>query len=473
MIKKYVLDTNVLLMNPNALFAFEDNDVIIPEIVIEELDNFKKGHQEINVNAREIGRKLRDLKLKNKNSLFEGIKLENGGTLCIKNPFYQGESKIPNGWEEKKRDNDILNTCLALMESNEEVVLVTQDIYLGIKADYLKIKNENFKKDSVKNLDEQYTGIIELCADDHDFCNFSYNKSIEIEKLYQSVHNENEYTKNYDFERYPNEFVILHNALNYKSTLLGRIDKTKKFVKALVHSNEFPFDVKPRNATQIFMQEALMDSVDDTPLVLIKGPAGTAKTFYSLAVALERIYNQNNPDHFRKLLICRPNKLMEDDLGYLPGTEREKIDPLMRPIFDNISVLVDSDEKERYSSEKELQDKVNEIFSRNMIDMQAIGYLRGRSIERNIIMIDETQNVTANTAMAIVTRAGEGTKVIICGDPQQIDNQYLDSKTNGLSYLVEKMKNSPLCSVITTSEKDVVRSKLAKEAVKYLCNNDS
>ncbi len=471
MIKKYVLDTNVLLQNPNALFAFEDNDVIIPEIVIEELDNFKKGHQEINVNAREVARKLKDLKEKNNNSLFKGISLENGGTLCVKNPFYQGETKIPNGWEEKKRDNDILNTCLALMESDDEVVLVTQDIYLGIKADYLNIKNENFKTDAVKNIDEQYTGIIDLCTDEETFEKFANEKTISLCNVYQIVYTDDECVKNYEFERYPNEFVILHNANNYeKLTLLGRINKSKKYLNALIHQNEYPFDIKPRNVSQIFMQEALMDSVKDTPLVLIKGPAGTAKTFYSLAVSLERLYNQNNPDHFRKMLICRPNQLMEDDLGYLPGTEREKIDPLMRPIIDNISILVDSDENERYSSEKELQGKVNEIFSRNLIDMQAIGYLRGRSIERNIIFIDEAQNVNPNTAKAIVTRAGQGTKVIICGDPQQIDNQYLDSKTNGLSYLIEKLKYSPLCAIITTSEKDVVRSSLAKEAVKYLCD---
>lgn len=471
MIKKYVLDTNVLLQNPNALFAFEDNDVIIPEVVIEELDNFKKGHQEINVNAREVARKLYELKNKNSQTLFEGVRLDNNGMLYIKNPIYKGEIEIPSGWEDKKKDNDILRTCLALMEKDNNVILVTQDIYLGIKADYLNIKNENFKTDAVKNIDEQYTGIIDLCTDEETFIRFSTEKSVDLCNLYQIEYNENECIKNYEFERYPNEFVILHNANSYdKATLLGRINKSKQYLNALVHQNEYPFDVQPRNASQVFMQEALMDSVHDTPLVLIKGPAGTAKTFYAVAVALERLYNQNNPDGFRKLLICRPNQLMEDDLGYLPGTEREKIDPLMRPIYDSLEVLVDSNKDERYKNEKELQSKVSEIFGRNIIDMQAIGYLRGRSVQKSILFCDEIQNTSPNTAKAILTRAGEGTKVIMCGDPQQIDNQYLDSKTNGISYLVEKLKDSPMCSVITTSEKDVVRSPLAKEAVKYLCN---
>ena len=470
MIKQYVLDTNVLLQNPNALFVFEDNDVIIPEIVIEELDNFKKGNKEINVNAREVARKLNELKTKTKTSLFNGIKLENGGTITIKNPFNRDDSKIPSSWEEKKHDNDILNTCLALMETNKNVVLVTQDIYLGIKADYLNIKNEPFKFDSVKSIDEQYTGIINLYANEESFQKFSNEKSLSLNEVYEIKYDDNEYTKIDNFECYPNEFVILHNASNYKATLLGKIDKQAKNVIGLIYQNERPFDVKPRNAIQIFMQEALTASVDDIPLVIIKGPAGTAKTFYTLAVALERLYNMNNPDNFRKMLLCRPNQLMEDDLGYLPGTEKEKIEPLFRPVMDNMEILVDSSKEDRFSNEKELKGKIDDIFCRNIVDMQAIGYLRGRSIQNTFMAVDEAQNLSSNAAKAIVTRAGEGTKIIICGDPQQIDNQYLDSKNNGISYLAEKMKYSSVCAVISTEEKDVVRSNLAKEAVKYLCD---
>ena len=465
MIKNYVLDTNVLLQNPNALFAFEEHNVILPEIVIEELDNFKKGHNEINVNAREVARKLCALRQKAEKSLFEGVKLDSGGMLYIKNPFKQGESFIPKGWEDKKRDNDILNTCLTIQQNTDSsVILVTQDIYLGIKADYLQIKNEQFRTDSVKNIDEQYKGYIDLCVYEEDFEEFIKNKKLDISKAFL-IEGENEYKEVYDFEKHPNEFVILHCANNYlKKTILGKISKDKKNILRLQYENAHPFGITPKNTMQYFMQEALMAPVKDIPLVLIKGPAGTAKTFFTMAIILERLYEGNNPDNFRKALICRPNQLMEDDLGYLPGTEQEKIDPLMRAIFDAMEILVDSNKEERYKNEKELQGKINDVLDRNIIDMQAIGYLRGRSVTASILFADEIQNSSPNTAKSIITRAGEGTKIIMCGDPNQIDNQYLDSRTNGISYAIEKMKDSPLCAVITTSEKDASRSELVKDA---------
>jgi PhoH-like ATPase len=163
---------------------------------------------------------------------------------------------------------------------------------------------------------------------------------------------------------------------------------------------------------------------------------------------------------------------MEDDIGYLPGTEKEKIEPLFRSSLDNLAILVDSDEEHRYDNERELQMKIDELFDRGIIDTQSIGYLRGRSIEQTLILVDEAQNTSANTAMSIVSRAGRGSKIIVCGDPEQIDNQYLDSRNNGISYLCEKMKYSPLCSVITTEEKDVTRSPLAKEVVRLCKNNE-
>ena len=251
---------------------------------------------------------------------------------------------------------------------------------------------------------------------------------------------------------------------------LRKISRDKKFITRLIYEKEHPFGVTARNATQKFMQEALMTSVKDCPLVVIKGPAGTAKTFYTLAVALERLYENHNNDNekFRKILICRPNQLMDEEIGFLPGTEQEKINPLMRGIYDNLEVLIDSDKDSRCSDEELLQDKVQEIFDRGIVQMQSVGYLRGRSIENQIIYIDEAQNLTSKQAKAIVTRVGEGTKLILSGDILQIDSQYLTARNNGISYIVESMKGSPLMAVIETNESDVVRSPLAKEAVKYL-----
>jgi len=474
--KTYVLDTNILLSNPEALFNFDDNEVVLPEAVLEELDDKKRGNEYINVNAREVARKLYSLKQKSNSTLFDGIKLDSGGTLYIQ-PVNELKNKIefPSTWSDKKRDNDILKTCLYLKEQKKRVILVTKDIFLGIKADDLGIDNEDYRHDSVVNLDEQYTGKMELCLTEEDFNYYCKNGEIDISKAFVIAPTETEYIENFNFTYYPNQFLIIHNSMNYSSTKLGKISRDGKKITKLIYEKEHPFGVTPRNSTQKFMQEALMTSVKNIPLVLIKGPAGTAKTFYTLAVALERLYERNNNDgeKFRKMLICRPNQLMDEEIGFLPGTEQEKINPLMRGIYDNLEVLIDSDKDSRCADEETLQDKVQEIFDRKIIQMQSVGYLRGRSIESQIIILDESQNLTQKQAKAIVTRAGEGTKIILIGDPLQIDSQYLNAKNNGLSYIIEKMKGSPLMAVIETDESDVVRSPLAKEAVKYLTKEEN
>lgn len=455
------------------MFAFADNHVVIPNAVVEEIDNFKKGHGELNANAREVARKLYTLKesLDGGKTLFDWVDMPNGGQLRIVGSSGK-DFDFPKTWDDSKRDNDILKVCLELTADNVDVpvILITKDILLGIKADAVKVKNETFKTDEVKRLDEQYTGVIDIYAETDVVNAFRTNGSVDVDAVL-GTYNEatTTFTKVYPDTLMPNQFVILHTPAG-KSTMLGRVSRDKKTIGKLRRENEHPFGVTARNASQRFMQEALMDSVAATPLVIIKGPAGTAKTFFSLAVALERIYNGvvEKGDMFRKILVCRPNQLMDDDLGYLPGTELEKIMPLMRPIYDNLEVLVDGNRESRAANEAELQSKVQDIFSRGLIEMQAVGYLRGRSIESQWIIVDECQNLSPRAAKAIVTRVAVGTKLIMCGDPQQIDNQYLDSKTNGISYIAEAMKFSPCCSIITTDDKDVVRSELAKEAVKYL-----
>lgn len=488
--KTYVLDTNVLLSNPEALFSFEENDVVIPEAVLEELDNKKTGREQINMNAREVARKLfalKDASVNENTSLFEGIQLDNGGTLYIESSdSAKDKIELPSTWDSDKRDNDILRTCKTLINKGKNAVLITKDIFLGIKADALEIPNEDYRTDAVVNISEQYTGIIDVVLSDDDFEAYLACGYMKIENAYVIEATDDSYNENYEFECYPNEYVIIHRASNYaKSTALGKISKNGATIERLRYANEHPFGVTPRNAEQTFMQEALLSSVKEAPLVIIKGPAGTAKTFYSLACGLEyvyeepaRKYNYKNSkranksviteDAYRKILVCRPNQTMEEDLGFLPGTEKEKIMPLMRPIYDNLEVLVVSDKEQRCEDEEGLEDRVAEIFERKLIDTQAVGYLRGRSIESHWVIIDEAQNLSARQAKAIVTRAGEGTKIIFCGDPMQIDNQYVTEKTNGLSYLAENMKGSPLLHVITTNESDIVRSDLAKEAVKYL-----
>ena len=228
-----------------------------------------------------------------------------------------------------------------------------------------------------------------------------------------------------------------------------------------------PYGVKPRNSGQYFLQEALMKPADEAPLVIVKGQAGTAKTFYALAVGLEKIVNRPTGE-YRRILVCRPNAQFDSDIGFLPGDEQEKISPLMRPIIDNLEQLIDASEEERYENELELKDKIDELFDRHVIQTEALNFIRGRSFVKTYLIIDEAQNMTPNQAKSIITRAGKGTKIILLGDPNQIDKPFLDERTNGLSYASEKMKGSPLCFQITMTADECERSELALDAVQRL-----
>ena len=210
-----------------------------------------------------------------------------------------------------------------------------------------------------------------------------------------------------------------------------------------------------------------MAPASEAPLVIVKGMAGTAKTFYSLAVGLEKIYN-NPTGEYRRIIVCRPDAQFDDDIGFLPGDEKEKIAPLMRPIIDNLEQLLDSNEKERYADEVELQGKIEEIFSRGIIQTEALNYIRGRSIMQTYLIIDEAQDMTPNQVKGIITRAGKGTKIVLIGDPNQIDKPFLDKWTNGLSYAAMCMQGSPLCWQLTLSAEECERSELAMDAIQRL-----
>lgn len=210
-----------------------------------------------------------------------------------------------------------------------------------------------------------------------------------------------------------------------------------------------------------------MQPAETAPLVIVKGMAGTAKTFYSLAVGLEKLLN-NPTGEYRRMMVSRPNAQFDSDIGFLPGNEQEKISPLMRPILDNLEQLIDSSEEKRYKNEKELAGKIEEIYGRGLIQTEALTFIRGRSIVKTYLIIDEAQNMTPNQVKGIITRAGKGTKIILLGDPNQIDRPFLDERTNGLSYAAEHMKGSPLCWQITLQAEECERSVLAMDAVKRL-----
>jgi PhoH-like ATPase len=456
--RTYVLDTNVILYSPNAIFSFGENDVVIPEVVLEELDAFKKDKSDLGANARHAARIID--KLRKQGKLNKGIELPGGGKLRVEMNHF--DTEIPPLWNKHKADNRIIQVCKGLKEQGEDVCLVTKDIFERIKADTVDIDSDDFYEKMVPEYESQYTGRIDVFTSSDKLDEFYQKKHLEAKDLLYYSNELDEYSSP---KLYVNQFLIIHSTENQRKTALARFDG--KSVVPLIFKDLSPLGITPRNVGQKFMLEALYIDADKVPLVIIKGPAGTAKTLFSLAVGLQKVMEENN-GQYRKILVCRPNVTMDEEIGFLPGTEQEKIAPFMRPIFDNLQILVDSDEKERYKNEKELDDKVRELFDRKIITTEAVAYLRGRSIVKNWVIIDEAQNLSPKQVKAIITRVGEGTKLIMIGDPDQIDHAFLDSRSNGLCYAAEKMKGSELCCQVTLKYDECERSPLAYESSRRL-----
>ena len=463
MIKTYVIDTNVLIQAPYALHRFEENQVILPVVVLEELDHLKKADGEKGANARTAIRILENLR--QKGDLLAGVPLENGGSLRVEKNFVDVE--LPPDLPDEKMDNRILKVCLGLKRQAEAasgqeqtVVLVTKDILLRIKAQIIGIRAEDFAAEQVSGREEQYTGRTEAYVPEEQLKDFK-KKGIPAQALYQVDEEGN--TSQVSLEE--NQFVVIKGDQSAKKTLLGRMEGGR--VVPLTYKKSKPYGVSPRNAGQYFLQEALMQPAEKAPLVIVKGAAGTAKTFYALAVGLEKVLN-NPTGEYRRIMVSRPNAQFDADIGFLPGDEQEKISPLMRPVIDNLEQLVDSNDETRYEDERELKGKIDEIFDRGLIQAEALNFIRGRSIVKTYLIIDEAQNMTPNQVKGIITRAGEGTKIILLGDPGQIDRPFLDERTNGLSYAAEHMKGSPLCWQITMNGKECERSALAMDGGKRL-----
>lgn len=452
--KIYILDTNVLIQAPYAVECFEDNEVVLPMTVLEELDNLKKEEGEKGANVRKAIRILETHR--GNGNLLEGVRTEQGGILRVEKNYLNVE--LPPDLPEHKSNNRILKVCLGLSkESLKQVILVTKDILLRIKAQLLGIKAEDFTTEQVAGHEEQYLGRKEVFVSEELFKDFK-KKGVPVERVYCCDSNGTCIHP----ELFENEFIILKADQSSKKTQLGRVEKG--VIWKLEFRKATPYGVTPRNVGQYFLQEALMQPAEKAPLVIVKGMAGTSKTFYSLAVGLEKVLN-NPSGEYRRILICKPNALFDSDIGFLPGDEQEKISPLMRPIMDNLEQLVDSNDGERYSNEQELQDKVQEIFDRGLIQTEALTFIRGRSIIKTYLIIDEAQNMTPAQIKGIITRAGKETKIVLLGDPNQIDRPYLDDRTNGLSYAAEHMKGSSLCWQITLLSEECERSALATEAI--------
>ncbi len=437
--KIFVLDTNVLLHDPRAIFSFEENDVTIPIVVIEELDKFKKGIDEIGRNARQVSRILDEFRQKGK--LSQGVPLEGGGSLRVE-LNHQSPQHLPGELIATKGDNRILATALNLKHDDLPVVLVTKDTNLRIKADALGLRAEDYESDTIV-IDDLYSGETDLEVDPG-----------AIDEFYAK----GEYTPPASLRCYPNQFVLLKNNANPSQTALGRFNHQKRAVVQVASVKHGVWGISARNKQQQFALDLLLN--DDIRLVTLVGKAGTGKTLLALAAGLEKTIEARA---FQRLVVSRPVFPLGKDIGFLPGDIEEKLRPWMQPIRDNLDFLMGASAVAgRAKGKKDLQG----LFDLGMIEVEPLTYIRGRSMPNQYLIVDEAQNLTPHEIKTIITRAGEGTKVVLTGDPYQIDNPYIDSSSNGLTFVVERFKEEPIAGHITLMKGE--RSDLAELAATLL-----
>lgn len=458
--KTYVLDTNILVASPYCLYSFDEHNVCITDVTLEELDGLKTRPSETGANARETIRLLD--RLRQEGDLTVGVQLPIGGGL-FHIELNHVSTELPAGWDRNKPDNRILRVCKGLLEDGESPILVSNDIAMRIKAGLVGIPAEEYRTEQVMTAKDQYKGRSEVFVTPDAIARFYRDGCLSPSDIISYVGNSEDAVS---LEMH--EYLLLINSTDLKNTALARFDGAD--IVPLIYEKYRPYGVVPKNIGQKYAQEALMATVEDAPLVILKGPAGTAKTFYSLAVGLERVVNRGE---FTRILVARPNIKFDEDIGFLKGSEEEKITPLIRPVMDNLEVLTgirehsykDGDDS---SAEGIPNNYAQELFDDGYIVAQAMAYMRGRSISRTWVIIDEAQNMTPTQAFGIISRAGIGSKIILVGDPDQIDNPHLDNRTNGLSYASERMKGSPFCHQVSFDDNECTRSKLALEAIKRL-----
>lgn len=444
--KTFVLDTNVLLHDPDCLFVFEDNKVVIPMTVIEELDGLKRFNDELGRNSRLISRKLDMLRLKG--NIIEGVKLDNGGIIKIE---FDWDKELPSHFIENKADHRILAVALHLKKKGEKVIFITKDINLRIKAEALGIVTQDYEKAKVSP-EAVYIGFkeVEVSSDVVDKI-FSLGK-VEVEKFLK----ENELKVEQVF---PNEFFILKSNKSHSALTIVKKNSNNILELVLISSKEINiWGLKPLNVQQRFALELLLDNKIN--LVTLIGVAGAGKTLLSLACGLYKVIEEKT---YRRLLVSRPVVPMGRDIGYLPGTKEEKLSSWMGAIYDNLDFLVSKTYK--YDTEK-LQNTIDYFFNSGLIEVEALTYLRGRSLPNQFFIIDDAQNLTPHEIKTIISRAGENTKIVLTGDPFQIDNPYLDASSNGLIYLIDKFKGQDIFGHITFTRSE--RSKLAALAADLL-----
>lgn len=441
--KTFVLDTSVILYDPQSLFRFEDNTIVVPITVLEELDRFKKDMTEIGRNARHFSRYLDEIR--KKGSLTEGVEIGNKKGTLVVDLFRDAEKHLPSDLRADKADHRILAVPLKLRHDkpNIPVVFVTKDVNLRVKADALGLTSVDYEPSRV-SIEELYGGLRT-----YDVPGDVVEKFLTQRKMsYQ------------DKGVLPNEYILLRDQKNQEHVGLGRYSQPDKEIHALKVPNEGVWGIKPKNIEQSFVMDALLD--DSVTLVSLVGKAGTGKTLMALACGLQKTIDEGK---YQKLLVSRPIFPLGKDIGYLPGEIEEKLNPWMQPIFDNVDYIVSFSGGEKPKGRPSRR-AWQELINQGMLQIEPLTYIRGRSLAYQFLIVDEAQNLTPHEIKTIITRAGEGTKVVLTGDCYQIDNPYIDSSNNGLTYVVECFKNEQISAHVTLTKGE--RSQLAEIATNLL-----
>ncbi len=458
--KNFVLDTNVLLHDPEAIFRFDDNTVIIPIYVIEEIDTFKRELSELGRNAREVSRILDRYRTKGK--LGVGVPLEGGGTLKVTFATTDDASQFLHS---EKKDNLILSTALEVQRQEPEVlcILISKDVNLRVRADILGLDAKNYEEEEITSIQELYPGASEVKVPTEWIDDLHAEGSLEVE-LADLAGRRVAGRGGAGHGFYTNEYIWMRREDGPQNTLArlsfdsGTKDKpaTKGVIRPLDKTHDHVWGIRPRNKEQAFALDALLD--DKISLVTLIGKAGTGKTLLAIAAGLQKVTEEQR---HHKLVVSRPVFPMGRDIGYLPGTVEEKLDPWMRPIFDNVEYLMGISHADRRSGRG-----AEELKSMGIIEIEPLTYIRGRSLPNLFMIVDEAQNLTPHEVKTILTRVGEGTKIVLTGDPYQIDNPYVDSESNGLTYVVNRLKGQSVASTVTLFKGE--RSALAEMAANLL-----
>jgi len=438
MAKKYfVLDTSVLLYDPSALTGFADNEVVLPFKVIEELDKFKKGSDEIGQNARQIIRFLDRLRVKGR--LVEGVPVEEtGGSVRV---VLDDNTPVHPNLNAANPDDRIIAVAYRLMQEGKPTTFISKDINARIKSDALGINTQDYEKHKV-DFSNIYLGYREMPADRPTVERLTREKSIDPPAD----------------DLYPHEFVVLTDAEDPQRTVIGRYDARQKRLVALRFGDNTYQHVYARNPQQQMAIELLM--LDSVPFVTLLGPAGTGKTLLAVACGMQKVLAEKK---YEKLLVTRPVIPFGQDIGYLPGAKEEKLYHWMQPIFDNLAYILRT---RKTGGNGGMDERIQNLIDSGALELEALTYIRGRSIPDQFIILDEAQNLTPREVKTVVSRVGEDSKLVLTGDPWQIDNPYLDSASNGLAYAAERMKGLELVGHVMLHKSE--RSKLASLAAQKL-----